>query len=256
MTTFRCERVNLDDAERDDCQDCIHYDQCVEDGYLSEIDKKLGLDKKPTSENTAKRNFARKLHRIFNAGYLKRSKKHQYELKRSGANVDFGSPAVEFDKEAVKDIVGRFGLESQLEDIFGATKNYLIDLEIWNAKALKPGELIERVKRVQGRAHRLASELDTLDHDTLVFITRKYGGLDTLHGHIHVFQNTLADAIDEFTLGKGGLADLPLSDYIQALKTIYENVTGKKAAVSFNADHQSSSPFFKFAYSIHKEITS
>jgi hypothetical protein len=83
FTQFYCKRVEAE-VDWQECEDCDYFRECKKDGYLSEVDQKLGISPAFKLSEKQSETFRKKLQRALNPNYLDKAKKDTYRWKITG----------------------------------------------------------------------------------------------------------------------------------------------------------------------------
>jgi len=244
---FYCERAE-GNVDRNECEYCQFVKKCRKDGYLSKIDSQLGL-KSEYSEERGLQRLAKQLQRAQKFSHLAKSeeeakkvqaKKAAYLWKQTGiiqATQPHQEPLTQNDLQKIAETLNVPVDSERLRELTKETKAYLVTKAIWESKPDSSANIKARLKTTKELAEKLANHLDQLDPEVYSALNSAYDDIDAFHLSIHRLHNTVGEMLENaFSKDAwvGGLANLPLMRYYNALARFYETTTRKKATVSYN----------------------
>ena len=206
---------------------------------MTKIDTRLGLDSTPEPNARQLQTLAKQLQRAQKYSYPT-IKKDAYLWKQTGVAQVTQPPKKPFTENGLQRIGKILGVSvdsEQLHELSKDTENYLITKAIWESKPDSSAKIKAHLKTTKKLAEELANHLDHLDPEVYSALNSAYDDIDAFHLSIHRLYNTVGEMIENaFSKDAwvGGLANLPLMRYYNALTRFYEAITGKKARVSYN----------------------
>lgn len=246
MIKFHCERIK-ENVNRKDCEDCDQFEDCKTDGYLSEIDIKLGINSTFPPEKKRLEAFRKMLQRALKPGYVKDSKKNAYMWKILGGTDLQRAEFTEQNFQTICEVLGK-ACNSDLRDrLISAADGYLSTKAIWNGKPryLKTKTILEKVSKLSTE---LSDCLDELDPDIHIILKKRCSYIDAFPR----LQYEAKEIVENLLFKDRDLSNFPLILFFRELKNIFEDVTGQKATVTYKPEISKSndssklSPFFQF----------